>query len=217
MNEQDFNENARSIFGMKIKGIFSIFPIKRLLKECSFIISLFCAMVFSILVFIICRNEMLNIIEKIITLIIAIVPAILGLSLAGFAIVISQINNETLERTANIENKNQRSLYQKTNAVFSIMCLTQLTALILATILSLVMQISKKILVSYFIANTVNITLIFLLVFICVYALFSVFDIIYTIFDLGQIVNFIFLKNRIKKESASLHPEEPQCPLDKPE
>lgn len=200
MNEKEFKESAPYIFVMGIKGIFSIFSIKRLIKETSFLVSLCLAIIFSIVVVIFCNDKMLDIIEKIIDLIIAIVPAILGLSLAGFAIVISQINTETLERTADIQKKNENSLYQKTNAAFSIMCLTQLTALIISVILTLIMQISKKILVSYFIAKIVNIILIFLLTFICLYALFSVFDIIYTIFNSGQIVNFIFLKNKsIKK------------------
>ena len=200
MNEKEFKERAPYIFVMGIKGIFSIFSIKRLIKETSFLVSLCLAIIFSIVAFIFCNDKMLDIIEKIIDLIIAIVPAILGLSLAGFAIVISQINTETLERTADIQKKNENSLYQKTNAAVSIMCLTQLTALIIAVILTLIMQISKKILVSYFIAKIVNIILIFLLTFICLYALFSVFDIIYTIFNSGQIVNFIFLKNKsIKK------------------
>lgn len=200
MNEKDFIENAKTIFAPRLKGIFFIFPIKGLLKECSFIITLFISVTFSMLTFFICLNNILYMIEKIINLIIAIVPAILGLSLAGFAIVINQINTETLERTAIINEKGTSSLYQKTNAAFAIMCLTQLIALIVATLLTIIMPISKKITVSCFIANSVNIVLIFLLTFICLYALFSGFDTIYAIFNSGQLANFMFLKNKFDKK-----------------
>ena len=115
MNEKEFKESAPYIFVTGIKGIFSILPIKRLIKEVSFIVSLCLAIIFSIVAVIFCNDKMLDIIEKIIDLIIAIVPAILGLSLAGFAIVISQINTETLERTADIQKKNEKTLRKPWN------------------------------------------------------------------------------------------------------
>lgn len=203
MTEREFKEKAKAIFAPGRQGIFSIFPPKKLIKERPFSVSLILSILFLVLVSYICPDKMLVLIEKQTELIIAIVPSILGLSLAGFAIVISQINTETLERIADIQENKEYSLYQKTNAAFSIMCLTQLFVLIFAVFLSLVMLFSVKIPVPKFLADGVNMFILGLLTFIFLYALFSIFDIIYTIFNSGQVVNFLFLKNKFNKNNVS--------------
>lgn len=118
MTEREFKEKAKAIFAPGRQGIFSIFPPKKLINERPFSVSLILSILFLVLVSYICPDKMLVLIEKQTELIIAIVPSILGLSLAGFAIVISQINTETLERIADIQENKEYSLYQKNKCSF---------------------------------------------------------------------------------------------------
>ena len=199
MTKEEFKKNAKEIFATGIRGIFSIMPIKRLLTERTFILALLLSILLTIFVSV--SGYTLSYIERVTNLTKDIIPAILGLSLAGFAIVISQMNTETFKRTANIQEGKTHSLYQKTNAAFAIMCLSQLISLILSIVVSLIMPITVNIPVTELQANLVNIFLIFILTFILLYSLFSVFDIIYTIFASGQIVNFMFIKNKFDESN----------------
>lgn len=202
MTQDEFIKYGRSIFSTGIKEIFIIFPFKRLIKEIGFIISFILALAYSLVIILFCPEKLLNAINLEVELVLAIVPAMLGLSLAGFAIIIGQVNQDVLNRTGDIPdvNKKKFSLYQTTNAAFSITVLVQLCALFIAVTVTLAKLITPHIPVSERMAIWGNGIVIVLMTFFLIYIFFSVLDTVKAIFNSGQIVNFIFLKKKINEK-----------------
>jgi hypothetical protein len=198
------NEGLKDVikekFAPGIKGIFSIKPLSEIIRERFFILALVMAGLLTAVLFFLTEKR-LEYIDCITDIIIMIIPAILGLSLAGFAIVIGQVNQEALSRIADldvggIENKKTFSLYQKTNAVFSVTVLTQLIILIFAILIKIIKPLSLRVPVPGQLASMTNLAVLFTESGLFFYALFSIVDLVQNIFTTGQIVNFLFIKNK---------------------
>ena len=67
-------------------------------------------------------DEQLIYIDKIVDLILLVIPALLGLTLAGFSIAISHINENALRKITNVDIDDDKdfSFYQILNAVFAV-------------------------------------------------------------------------------------------------
>lgn len=181
------------------KGIFKIKPLKFYFSDRFFILAIGLSFILSVVLWFY-PDEQLLYIDIITKLIISIMPAMLGLSLAGFTIVISQINEKALERITNVDvhDEKDHSLYQILNAVFSVTVLAQLIPILIAVIINLIRPLSVQISVTGTMASFGNCVTLFFECMFFLYSLFSIIDLIQNIFTTGQTVNFIFTKDKIE-------------------
>lgn len=205
MTKDDFvNLYSKNTFSPSLRRIFSIFPLGSLAREWIFILAVVLSLAFSLVIYVFTPNKLIAYIAKIIGITYAILPAVLGISLAGFAIVVSQINTDTLSRVANIPEGKPYSLYQKTNASFSITALSQLLALFISVIVDLLTPLVSKIVVIEWLADITNAIVFMLLLWLFMYSMLSVFDTIKTIFTSGQVANFLYVKSKIEADATLL-------------
>jgi len=193
--------NKKNLFPTGFKGIFSIKTIKEtILKDVLFYIAILISAIISVVIFFMPDRQVIYI-EMVSSLIVSVMPALLGLSIAGFAIVSNQTNEEFLIKMAAISEENQDySFYQKQNAIFSITVLLQLIPLILTVFIKFVIPITIKIPVSLTIASVGNITTLFVTILFFVYALLSILGLIKSIFNTGQVINAL-IYNKLRKTS----------------
>jgi hypothetical protein len=198
----DIQKALKKKFATGFMGFLSLKPFKKTVTDKFFIVAFIISLTLDIFVFRESEKQ-LDYIEMFVTMIFSIIPAVLGLSLAGFAIVISQISEKTLKKITDVdvEKEGETSLYQDVNIVFTLSVLAQFVPLIIAILINLIKPISLQILVTPKTAIITNIIILHLESWAFFYALFSIVDLAINIFTMGQIVNFIFAKNKIEKNS----------------
>lgn len=198
----DLNKRLKERFPVGLRGVFIIKPFfKTVVKDKFFITAVLVATIIDGILFFYTEKQIYYI-DMINDLVIFVIPALLGLSLAGFAIVVSQVSQDSLDRMADldIEEENNYSLYQKLNAVFSITVLAQLAPLIIAALVKLIKPLSIEIPVSSSMAIIGNAIVLFIELMFFLYALLSIIDLVKNIFNTGQTVNFIVIRNKLKNK-----------------
>lgn len=189
-------QDNKEIFESDLKTIFKIFGLSRFLKDVLLWISILISLILSIILYF-NSNQQLIYINKIKNICFMIVPAMVGLSVAGFAIAMTQFDRNTLEKIADIDDGENSSLYQKTSAVFSVTIFVQVTALLMAVIAEFVMPFSTKVSISYKTANIINSISFFILCQTFLYAIFIIIDLVKNIFACSQTLNFLIILNKI--------------------
>jgi hypothetical protein len=196
----DWAQSIKDRFPVGLKGIFTVKPFfETVTKDKFFYIAALIAVGISVIPLVF-TDKQIYYIDMINEIIISVIPALLGLSLAGFAIVVSQVSEDSLLRMGdlNIEKSNDYSLYQKLNAVFSITVLAQIVPLVIAVLVRLIKPLSFEIPVNVLMATAGNIITLFVELLFFLYALFSIVDLIKNIFTTSQMVNLIVFCNKMK-------------------
>ncbi|MCL2139361.1 MAG: hypothetical protein FWH41_07510 [Treponema sp.] len=198
--QNDLREKVLKKFTTGLKGIFAIRPFKELIFHNFFVVALVISLVLSVLLWFF-PDDQLSYIEITTGLILAILPTIIGLALAAFAIGISQISEKNLERMAetDVHDENAYSLYQELNAAFSITALAQLIPLFIAILITLSKPLTLKIVVSDTFASLGNIIVFFFECLFFLNSLMLIVDLIQNIFTTGQLVNYFYLKEKLDK------------------
>jgi len=197
------DKTARAIkhkFIPGLKGIFLVRPVNMILRERAFIISAVGAL-FLLIIALVFPEKQIFYLDMMTDFIVSVIPAILGLSLAGFAIVVSQLNEKALSRLTNISDvmdKKEYSLYQKTNAVFSITVLAQLLPLLAALLIKVIKPISMENPVSGLCATLGNVFALFIESLLFLYGLLSIVDLVQNIFTTSQLVNYLLERDKYK-------------------
>jgi len=201
----DIGEALKKKFATGFRGFFSLKPLRKVVADKFFIAAFVLSLALGFFVLAAAPEKQLDYIEMTASMIFSIIPAALGLSLAGFAIVISQVSEETLESITKVDIKKEgeTSLYQDVNVVFTLSVLAQFVPLIFAVLIKLIKPISLQIPVAAGAATTVNFFTLFFESWFFFFALFSIVDLAINIFTMGQIVNFIFAKNKIESKNQS--------------
>ena len=202
--EKSQAEKIKEKFPFGYKGIFTIKPVSFYIKDVFFIIGFILSISLSLVLWFFPEEQLLYI-DILVNLIVTIIPAMLGLSLAGFAIVISQINEKALVKLTdvNIDDNKNYSMYQTLCAVFSVTVLIQIIPLVIAGTISLIKPLTLKLSVSYIAASLGNCTAIFLSCVFFLLSLFSIIDLIRNIFAAGELVNYVFTKNKLEESQKA--------------
>jgi len=200
----DIEKALKKKFTPGLKGFLSLKPVKEVITDKFFIAALVIALILDCFV-LLDPEKQLDYIEMLGTMIFSIIPAVLGLSLAGFAIVISQVSEKALEliTKVDIEKEGDKSLYQDVNMVFTLFVLAQFIPLIIAIFINLIKPFSLQILVTQKTATIANFMILLFESWAFFYALLSIVDLALNIFTMGQVVNFIFTKNKIEKNNQN--------------
>lgn len=201
MNKDVFLQKAKKTFQPGIKGINSIHSMKKMFAGKVFILS--CLITVLIVILFAFYEQQIDLIINIIDLIFIVIPTVLGLSLAGFAISISQISNESMEPLAIIQEGKDFSLYQTSNAVFSQTILAQFYCLLIAILTKIILPISIQIPVNAKLAVFVNALIMLLIAFSFIFSFLLIFDLVQNLFTTGQTANFLFMKKKIMDEENS--------------
>ena len=199
MTIEELKSLRDTTFAPGLKGVFSIYPLKEVLCEKGSVFSLILSFLFSLCLFFFPEMQV-KYIEQVVDLVFLIIPAILGLSLSGFAIVISQVTDDKLKKTGKISEGKSYSIYQKTNSVFAITVLAQFSILFISLLIKLFMPLTLLIPVPITLALYGNSFFLFLLITLFIYALVITIDLVKNIFTSGQIVNLLSITDEIKQK-----------------
>ena len=196
MQEQSSDNTQIERFALGLKGVFRIIPLGKFIANRFLLIAGFIAGILISVINSSFPDKEIFYIEMVNNLIISIIPPLLGFSIAGFAIILNQSNEVLLSAMTDPEIKMNRrhSIFQKNYAAFSITMLAQSLPLIVAVFIKLIKPISYEIPVSIFMANIGNTIAIFFELLCFLFALFSIINLIMTIFNTGQIISFANIK-----------------------
>lgn len=141
--------------------------------------------------------------EIVIDLVLSIIPSLLGFVLSGYALLIGFGNIELIAKKSkpkNDNNENKPTLYQKVSTVFAVGLLMQISLLVFAFGLKLILKLELPCLFeTFWICNLVNYIVFALLVFGFLYVTVMIKDLVVNIFNFSQ-VQHLFI-NKPKKEN----------------
>lgn len=128
--------------------------------------------------------DTLNVLKKIIDISLSVLPAIISLLLAAYAIVLTLFWSEYGKRIR--QYKNGKSLLSSLNASFAAILLLMIIGLIICIVFQSIISFDIGI-ISIDLANVVNIFALFLVLFVLCLSIYSLKDITINIFNLGQV------------------------------
>ena len=139
------------------------------------------------------ENESLFFVIKISDLIITLFPPLLGFSLGGYALIVGFTTPEFLEFITG-QNPTSVTIFQKVNGTFAVSILFQAMILLLGFIISLLASCEFDSLY----ADYVNYFITYLLLFVLIWGIFTIKDMIINIFNFGQLRHYEQWKKMIQ-------------------
>jgi len=170
-------------------GLLKTYPKINLLK--SIVIPL---LIDFVLILIIVQNETntFELIKFISESITAIIPNILGFILTGYAVIISISEEKYLKIMVKKLKGRDVTLFQTVNSTFAFVLISLCFTLIIGFLVNLVIKSNINVLDCFVNSiDSINMTFLSILLFLILYSLFSILDIILNVFDFGQFVNKI--------------------------
>lgn len=174
---------------MGFKGLFSIYPKMNLLKSATIPFFIDIVLIITIIKF---KTDIYNLIVFIAGIITSVIPNVLGFILTGYAVIISVTETKYLKIMVKRTQGEKISLYQIVNSTFAFVLLSLSVTLIVGIIINIIVN-AKLVAIDLF-ANClcrINILCLFVLIFLLLYSLFAILDVIINIFDFGQFINRI--------------------------
>lgn len=136
-------------------------------------------------------------------------PSLIGFVLTGYAIIIGLSNSELIEKT--MEDSKEVTLFQRINSTFAIVLCFMIISYILGILTEIILRMNITIPLDGKHVNCLNCIWLYLLGYLLFYTIFSLFDIVINVFNLGEFAKaFAFYKKLrfTKRFSSSLHDEE---------
>jgi len=195
-------EGLKASHPMGLKGLLEVYDVASLVKEKYF----WPSAIIGILVPLACfyfEVSLLDLIALVADTIILILPGIIGVTLAGYALIAGLGNTDFIRRASKPAGKSGFSYQQRTTAVFGMSILVQAAILIGSFLLKVLSPIIKMVPVRASLANTVNFVVLAFLVGAGLYALFLIVDTVVSIFNYAQTVHFTIRKDSIESENTS--------------
>lgn len=153
----------------------------------------------SLIVSLFSSNEAIYYIALLTDIVLNISPGVIGFLLSGYAIIIGFSSNEVVRFMSNKSQKTDRTLYQKQNAVFAVSIFSLLIGLIFAIFTNFILKTEVNFF-SFDVATKIfNSVVLFLLLFIVYFSVFSIKDLIINVFNFGQMIHYLMQK-QIKKQ-----------------
>jgi len=185
------------IFAVGFKGVWRNYPKKNIRKSIRF--PFLASLIISGIIYLSEKN-VIDFITYLADLITTVIPNILGFTLSGYALIIGLTDTETLQKMSKKDNDTKRpSLFQEVNSTFAFVLMALSSIVIIGLLVKLV--IMADIYISFlpsWSASIVNILTFFSLVFLVLYALVSIIDIIKNVFNFGQFVHILNREKNVK-------------------
>ena len=195
----DERAELRASHPMGLKGLLSVYEIASLMKEKYFWPSTIVGiMVPSACVYL--EVSLLELIALTADTIILILPGIIGVTLAGYALIAGLGNTDFIRKASNPTSNGGFSYQQRTTAVFGMSIFVQAVILIVSFLLTVLSPIITMVPVHAGLADTVNFIVLALLIGAGLYALFLIIDTVVSIFNYAQTVHFVIRKDIIEKK-----------------
>lgn len=184
--------NYSDCFKPGFKGVFELFPMHSLIREKTFIISCILSIFVSVCILIFDADSFVRYIDLILSFSVDIIPSLIGLSLAGLAVFMSQGEKNFMQRITELtlgSVEKPHSFYQKVNASFAVTIILQLISLFVSILVLVIKPITLSIPVNPVWSLVVNFSAYLLCFFLFVYSMLSIIDVTATLFSAGQAVN----------------------------
>ena len=176
-------------YKMGLKGLFSIYPKINLLKSAAIPFLIDTVLIIIVVKF---KTDTYNLLVFIVGIITSVIPNVLGFILTGYAVIISVTETKYLKIMVKRIQGEKITLYQTVNSTFAFVLLSLCITLILGIIINIV--VNAKLVVIDLFANCfcrINIMCLFVLIFLLLYSLFAILDVVVNIFNFGQFINEI--------------------------
>jgi hypothetical protein len=124
--------------------------------------------------------------ESIINITISICPAILGFTLSGYALIIGLSNSKYIDGLLEYKQKG-KSMFQSVNTVFAVVLFFSFFTTILAIVIKVIFE-CQIIINSTITVDILNWSVVFIILFLLIYTVNSIKDIVINIFNFGQFI-----------------------------
>lgn len=199
MNVDEIEKAHRS----GIRGIFYLYDRKRLAKSLPFKLSLSIAIIAMLIVVVNYDNNIISLIKSISETNVDVLPSLLGFTLGGYALIIGFASSGNLKNLTTPAPNEKGSVFQLLVAIFSINILQQFFAFILSFFISISLEFDYGVAVYKNIPSLihiVNIVALFAMIFLTLWALFTIPYVVTNLFNLAQINHAIGTVERIAEE-----------------
>jgi len=174
---------------MGFSGLMSIYPLKNLVKSTIFPILIDICLIFIVRIFDIDTYKLIVFISETIT---SVIPNVLGFILTGYAVIISVTESKYLKiMVKTLPNKNI-TLYQTVNSTFAFVLMVLCATFIFGFLSNFILKANLEIVDC--LSNClykINLSILFLLIFLFLYSIFAIKDVVFNIFNFGQFINKI--------------------------
>lgn len=149
--------------------------------------------------------EYYELLNKILSLLNALFPSLLGFNLGGFALIVGFGNTSLLETMTNPTKGTNQSVFQKLNAIFAFSILLQIGVLTISFLCSTI-DLLKFSTSNYLLADVINFSVIAVVLFLAIWAIAMIPAIVSNIFTFGQMHHF-YLARKKQNGNASRNSE----------
>ncbi|RAW01087.1 hypothetical protein [Pseudochryseolinea flava] len=159
---------------------------------------------------IITEKEIFGVIEYLSAKIVEIMPDILGFNLGAYVLLIGLNSQSILDKITIAQKNSDFSLFQKMSSVFAVSILIQAIALIYGYGAQTVIEIGSDVKVTFLFAKWVNIVSFIGLAFFSFFSVVTIPQIIFNIFQFGQMLHYNIAIERMVRENAIVKSERPK-------
>lgn len=185
-------------------GLWSIYDKKKLFY--SLITPLAFSILFTILLSLTSKNLYLTI-NEVITLVLSIVPNLLGFLLGGYALIVGFGNERFLQSLTKQVKGDSITYYQKFSSVFAFTIYSLSISLIIGIIFSFCLKVPAPLCIPASFILSINVTALFILLFFLIYSGFLLPTMVMNIFDFSQIHHIKLYSARMNEEKEEKKPE----------
>jgi len=140
-------------------------------------------------------TEILEILDKIVVKILAILPSILGFTLTGYALLLSFGSSEFMEKITEQEDEGY-SFYQHFSSIFGWSIIIQATTLFIAFVISIISDYNLD--CQY--GKIINCSTFIIILFFSLYSLLLVSRLVLNVFTFGQVIQFHYTEKKLINE-----------------
>lgn len=188
---------ANTIDKFGLSGIINDYRIEYFFKSIIYPVAL--SIVLSI-VFIVLEVDTYDVIKSTVSMVIDIVPDLLGFLLGGYALLIGFGNQDVLKLITKAKG-DTKSVYQSLNAVFSISLLSQFLVLLVAVFVNYLLVSNLESVFNHRLTKYINNIFSFIFMAMIFWSILNIKDMIINIFNFGQI-QFLDIKRKSEKEQG---------------
>ena len=185
-------------------GLWSIYDKEKLFY--SLLTPLAFSILFTILLSLTSKSLYVTI-NEVVTLVLSIVPNLLGFLLGGYALIVGFGNEKFLQSLTTQVKGDSITYYQKFSSVFAFTIYSLSISLIIGIIFTLCLKIPAPLCVPASLILYINVAALFILLFFLIYSGFLLPTMVMNIFDFSQIHHIKLYSSRLTEENEEKKPE----------
>ena len=178
---------------MGLAGLISIYPMHNFWRSIKYPLLIDFCLLLIVLIFkadIYCQIKFLT------ETIMSVVPNVLGFILTGYTVIISVTESKYLKLMVKPLPSKHITLYQTVNSTFAFVLITLCVTLLIGFISNYVVKADLKIIDCLSgCVDIINSTFLFVLIFLFLYSIFAIKDVVINVFNFGQFINQVEYKS----------------------